>query len=115
MGRPSSPSLTAGTILSLSVRAASAFAHCPPSSHINVTLPATLSLLPSPSPSISHRGALSYMGATLDRNGLRPGRFYETTDGRVIMGSEFGVVDVDPAIIKKKGCVIAPLPHGQHC
>jgi len=55
------------------------------------------------------------MGATLDRNGLRPGRFYETTDGRVIMGSEFGVVDVDPAIIKKKGCVIAPLPHGQHC
>jgi hypothetical protein len=29
-----------------------------------------------------------YLGATLDRNGLRPGRFYITHSGRVIMGSE---------------------------
>ena len=29
-----------------------------------------------------------YLGATLDRNGLRPGRFYITSRGRVIMGSE---------------------------
>lgn len=44
-----------------------------------------------------------YLGATLDRNGLRPGRYYETTDGRVIMGSEFGVVDMRPDLIKTKG------------
>ena len=31
-----------------------------------------------------------YIGATLDRNGLRPGRFYITKDGRVVMGSEVG-------------------------
>ncbi|GBG74307.1 hypothetical protein CBR_g18718 [Chara braunii] len=44
-----------------------------------------------------------YIGATLDRNGLRPGRYYITHSGRVIMGSEVGVVDVDPKDIKKKG------------
>ena len=44
-----------------------------------------------------------YVGATLDRNGLRPGRFVETTDGRLIMASEFGVVDVQPHLIKRKG------------
>eukprot|EP00051_Salpingoeca_urceolata_P007958 m.102155 g.102155 ORF g.102155 m.102155 type:complete len:2184 (-) comp15498_c0_seq1:206-6757(-) len=44
-----------------------------------------------------------YVGATLDRNGLRPGRFYETRDGRVIMASEFGVVDIAPENIKRKG------------
>ena len=32
------------------------------------------------------------IGATLDRNGLRPGRFYITKGGRVIVGSEVGVV-----------------------
>lgn len=31
-----------------------------------------------------------YMGATLDRNGLRPGRYYVTKGGRVIMASEVG-------------------------
>ncbi|KAL0304397.1 UNVERIFIED_CONTAM: Glutamate synthase 1 [NADH], chloroplastic [Sesamum radiatum] len=35
-----------------------------------------------------------YLGATLDRNGLRPGRFYITHSGRVIMASEVGVVDI---------------------
>lgn len=44
-----------------------------------------------------------YLGATLDRNGLRPGRFYITHSDRVIMASEVGVVDVDPADVAKKG------------
>lgn len=43
------------------------------------------------------------MGATLDRNGLRPGRFYVTHDGRVIMASEVGVVDVGPENVAQKG------------
>lgn len=44
-----------------------------------------------------------YLGATLDRNGLRPGRYYITHSGRVIMASEVGVVDVAPEDVKKKG------------
>ena len=44
-----------------------------------------------------------FIGATLDRNGLRPGRFYVTKTGRVIMGSEVGVVDIPPQEIEKKG------------
>ncbi|GLT75157.1 hypothetical protein SLA2020_469030 [Shorea laevis] len=44
-----------------------------------------------------------YLGATLDRNGLRPGRFYITHSGRVIMASEVGVVDIAPEDILKKG------------
>ena len=43
------------------------------------------------------------IGAVLDRNGLRPSRYYLTKDDRVIMGSEVGVVDVDPADIVAKG------------
>jgi glutamate synthase (NADPH) large chain len=43
------------------------------------------------------------IGATLDRNGLRPSRYCVTTDDRVIMASETGVLPVDPAIIKEKG------------
>ncbi|MEY3239955.1 MAG: hypothetical protein RIR11_1393 [Bacteroidota bacterium] len=43
------------------------------------------------------------IGATLDRNGLRPSRYCVTTDGRVIMASETGVLPVDPALIKEKG------------
>ena len=43
------------------------------------------------------------IGATLDRNGLRPSRYWITADDRVIMGSEAGVLPVDPAIIIKKG------------
>ena len=41
-----------------------------------------------------------YIGATLDRNGLRPGRFYITKDQRVIMASEVGVVDVPPSQVR---------------
>ncbi len=44
-----------------------------------------------------------YIGAVLDRNGLRPSRYYLTHDDRVIMASEVGVVDVDPAEVKHKG------------
>ncbi|KXZ50144.1 hypothetical protein GPECTOR_17g780 [Gonium pectorale] len=44
-----------------------------------------------------------YLGATLDRNGLRPGRYYVTKAGRVIMASEVGVVDVDPEEVVRKG------------
>ncbi|MBU6239163.1 MAG: glutamate synthase large subunit [Planctomycetes bacterium] len=44
-----------------------------------------------------------YIGATLDRNGLRPSRYYLTTDDRVIMASEVGVLPVDPALVKEKG------------
>jgi glutamate synthase (NADPH/NADH) large chain len=43
------------------------------------------------------------IGATLDRNGLRPSRYCVTEDGRVIMASETGVLPVDPALIKEKG------------
>ncbi len=43
------------------------------------------------------------IGATLDRNGLRPSRYCVTTDDRVIMASETGALPVDPAIIKEKG------------
>ena len=43
------------------------------------------------------------IGATLDRNGLRPGRWLETTDGWVVLGSETGVMDVPAAMVKRKG------------
>lgn len=39
----------------------------------------------------------------MDRNGLRPGRFYITHSGRVIMASEVGVVDIAPEDVLKKG------------
>lgn len=44
------------------------------------------------------------VGAVLDRNGLRPSRYYVTKDDRVIMASEVGVLpDIAPACILKKG------------
>ena len=43
------------------------------------------------------------IGATLDRNGLRPSRYCVTSDDRVIMASETGVLPVDPALIIEKG------------
>lgn len=39
----------------------------------------------------------------MDRNGLRPGRFYITHSGRVIMASEVGVVDIPPEDVLRKG------------
>ena len=44
-----------------------------------------------------------YIGAVLDRNGLRPSRYYVTHDDRVIMASEVGVLEVDPANVRQKG------------
>ena len=44
-----------------------------------------------------------YIGAVLDRNGLRPSRYYVTHDNKCIMASEVGVLDVDPANVKLKG------------
>ena len=44
-----------------------------------------------------------YIGAVLDRNGLRPSRYYVTKDDKVIMASEVGVLDVDPANVAIKG------------
>ncbi|TXI32450.1 MAG: glutamate synthase large subunit, partial [Niabella sp.] len=43
------------------------------------------------------------IGATLDRNGLRPSRYCVTNDGRVIMGSETGALPIDQSIIIEKG------------
>ncbi len=43
------------------------------------------------------------MGAVLDRNGLRPSRYYVTKDDLVIMASEAGVLDIDPANVLQKG------------
>ena len=45
----------------------------------------------------------SLVGATLDRNGLRPGRYVVTEDGLVVLASEIGVANVDPARIVRKG------------
>ena len=43
------------------------------------------------------------IGAVLDRNGLRPSRYWVTDDNRVIMASESGVVDIEPSRVVKKG------------
>ncbi|MCH9729633.1 MAG: glutamate synthase large subunit [Actinomycetia bacterium] len=42
------------------------------------------------------------IGAVLDRNGLRPSRIWVTSDGLVVMASEAGVLDLDPATVIKK-------------
>jgi glutamate synthase domain-containing protein 1 len=43
------------------------------------------------------------VGATLDRNGLRPGRWVETTDGHVVLGSESGLLEIPPEQIRRLG------------
>ncbi|MGH3353286.1 MAG: glutamate synthase large subunit [Nocardioides sp.] len=46
------------------------------------------------------------IGAVLDRNGLRPSRYWVTEDGLVVLGSEAGVLDdIDPATVVRKGRV----------
>ncbi|MHB8970361.1 MAG: glutamate synthase large subunit [Pirellulaceae bacterium] len=45
----------------------------------------------------------NYIGAVLDRNGLRPSRYYLTKDDRVIMASEVGVLPIDPENVASKG------------
>ncbi len=43
------------------------------------------------------------IGAVLDRNGLRPSRYWVTDDGLVVMASEVGVLDIDPAHVVTRG------------
>ncbi|MGH3964533.1 MAG: glutamate synthase large subunit [Pseudonocardiaceae bacterium] len=43
------------------------------------------------------------IGAVLDRNGLRPARYWVTEDGLVVLASEVGVLDIDPATVVRKG------------
>ncbi|MGW4112321.1 glutamate synthase large subunit, partial [Actinosynnema sp. NPDC004786] len=45
----------------------------------------------------------SLVGAVLDRNGLRPARWWQTADGRVVLASETGVLDVPPDQVVAKG------------
>ncbi|WP_031521139.1 glutamate synthase large subunit [Streptomyces sp. NRRL F-5123] len=45
----------------------------------------------------------SVVGAVLDRNGLRPGRYWVTDDGLVVLASESGVLDIEPSRIVRKG------------
>src|SRR3954447_10717772 len=43
------------------------------------------------------------VGAVLDRNGLRPSRYWVTDDGLVVLASEVDVLDIDPATVVRKG------------
>lgn len=43
------------------------------------------------------------VGASLDRNGLRPARYKVTDDGLVVMGSEVGIIELDDSRVVKKG------------
>jgi glutamate synthase (NADPH/NADH) large chain/glutamate synthase (ferredoxin) len=43
------------------------------------------------------------IGATLDRNGLRPGRWVETHDGWLVLGSEAGLLGIEPSRVKRLG------------
>jgi glutamate synthase (NADPH/NADH) large chain len=43
------------------------------------------------------------IGAVLDRNGLRPARWWITDDGTVVLASEVGVLDVEPSAVVRKG------------
>ncbi|MFN2615294.1 MAG: glutamate synthase large subunit, partial [Actinomycetota bacterium] len=45
----------------------------------------------------------SVIGAVLDRNGLRPSRFWVTDEDIVVMASEVGVLDIDPSKVVRKG------------
>ena len=44
-------------------------------------------------------------GAALDRNGLRPARYYVTRDDRLLLSSEVGTIDVDPTNVLTAGCL----------
>ena len=47
------------------------------------------------------------IGATLDRNGLRPGKWVVTHDGLVVLASEFGVLNINPAAGQREGALAA--------
>ncbi|MFW6286388.1 MAG: glutamate synthase large subunit [Candidatus Sumerlaeota bacterium] len=53
--------------------------------------------------SIAFTDGHRYIGAVLDRNGLRPSRFTITRDGMVVMASESGVLDIEPDNILQRG------------
>ena len=44
-------------------------------------------------------------GAALDRNGLRPARYYVTRDDRLLLASEVGTIEVDPTNVLQTGCL----------
>ncbi len=44
-----------------------------------------------------------YIGCVLDRNGLRPAKYIITTDDRLLISSEYGVLDTPPEIIRERG------------
>ena len=50
------------------------------------------------------------VGAVLDRNGLRPSRYWVTEDGLVVMASEVGTLGIDPSTVVEKGR-LRPGPH----
>lgn len=45
------------------------------------------------------------LGAALDRNGLRPARYYVTRDDRFLLSSEVGTIEIDPANVLTSGCL----------
>jgi glutamate synthase (NADPH/NADH) large chain len=45
----------------------------------------------------------TWIGAVLDRNGLRPGRYWVTSDGLVVLASEVGVLDIEPERVVRRG------------
>ena len=56
------------------------------------------------------------VGAVLDRNGLRPSRYYVTDDDYLILSSEVGVLEIDPTkIVKKDRLVREDAPCGYCC
>ncbi|MEJ2199409.1 MAG: glutamate synthase large subunit [Desulfuromonadaceae bacterium] len=44
-----------------------------------------------------------YVGCILDRNGLRPAKYLVTTDDRLLISSEYGVLDIEPELIRERG------------
>ncbi|MGB0522300.1 MAG: glutamate synthase large subunit [Flammeovirgaceae bacterium] len=44
-----------------------------------------------------------YLGCVLDRNGLRPAKYIITRDDRIVITSEYGVVDIEPSSIEEQG------------
>ncbi|WP_027390757.1 glutamate synthase large subunit [Chrysiogenes arsenatis] len=60
-----------------------------------------------------------YVGCILDRNGLRPAKYIVTNDDRLIIASEYGVLDVDPKNVRERGrlqsgqMIAADLLHGK--
>lgn len=60
-----------------------------------------------------------YVGCVLDRNGLRPAKYVVTTDDRLLVSSEYGVLETPPEMVRERGrlqsgqMIAADLEHGQ--